>query len=480
MDYDDVQALRRHHPAWHLLRADSAALVASTLHRVFIAENTRTIDQQSFVEALDDDLYRIRETEPNAYPRSARDYLTDWSAPERGWLRKFYPADSDEPHYDLSPSAEKALVWLESLRQRTFVGTESRLLTMFELLRQMVEGSQADPAERIRTLEQKRDAIDAEIEQIRQGQLQMLDETSLRDRYQQFAATARDLLSDFREVEENFRQLDRGVREQIAGWQGSRGSLLDDVFGERDAISSSDQGVSFTAFWDFLMSSQRQEEFDELLARVLDMPAVNGSDQNLRYVLHDWLKAGDAVQRTVAHLSQQLRRFLDDQTFAQNRRVAQLIRDVEAQALAIRDAQPPSPFVDAAGTRAQIAMPMSRPLHDPASPITLDEVSLDEGLADFETEALYSIFTVDRERLQKAIDESLATAGQISLGAVIEDNALEQGLAELITYLSLADSAPDSVFVEDQTQHVTYDAEDSAVSVEIPTVIFTGGSDERT
>ena len=37
MDYDDLVRLRREHPAWRLLAADSAPLVAAFLHHVFIA-----------------------------------------------------------------------------------------------------------------------------------------------------------------------------------------------------------------------------------------------------------------------------------------------------------------------------------------------------------------------------------------------------------------------------------------------------------
>jgi Protein of unknown function (DUF3375) len=58
-----------------------------------------------------------------------------------GWLRKFYAAGSDEPHYSLTPAVEKALLWLGDLCQRDFIGTESRLNIIFELLRQMVFGS---------------------------------------------------------------------------------------------------------------------------------------------------------------------------------------------------------------------------------------------------------------------------------------------------------------------------------------------------
>lgn len=478
MEYDEVASLRRNHPAWLLLRAESAPLVASTLHRVFVAQNCRTIAQQDLIEALEDDLYRRRQIDPGAYPRSAKDYLTDWSAPERGWLRRFYPPGSDEPHYDLTTGAEKALTWLTSLGQRSFVGTESRLLTMFELLRQMVEGTQTDPEERIHALEQRRAAIDAEIERVRNGDVPLLDDTALRDRFQQFTATARDLLSDFREVEDNFRTLDRGVRERIAGWEGSRGSLLDDVFGKQDVITESDQGLSFAAFWDFLMSSARQDEFDDLLEHVLQLQAVDAGDGQIRYVLHDWLKAGDAVQRTVAHLSQQLRRFLDDKAYAQNRRVAQIIRGIEAMAVRARDDQPTGVFTNLPGTRAEVAMPMSKKLHDPRLRVTIEQVSLDDGGQEFETDALYSAFTVDERRLRSAIDSGLAETEQVSLAEVVDQNALTQGLAELMTYLSIADHDPHALFVDDQTAAIEWESDGSRIRAQTPAVIFTRSTDE--
>ncbi len=477
MDHDGLVALRQHHPAWQLLRADNAPLVATVLHRIFVAENARTISRTALAEALDDDLHRLRLEDPGAYPKDALAYLADWSAPERGWLRKFYPENSDVPHFDLTPAAEKALAWLGSLGERSFVGTESRLMTMYALLEQMVEGTQADPAERIRALEQRRDAIDAEIERIRAGEIQMLDDTGLRDRYQQFTATARALLSDFREVEENFRMLDRTVREKIAAWQGPRGQLLDQVLGERDAIADSDQGVSFAAFWNFLMSSQRQDDFDRMLESVLAQPALNGADQQMRYVVSDWLKAGDAVQRTVAHLSRQLRRFLDDQAYLQNRRIAELIREIEAAALNVRDGHPPGAFAEIPGVRADVSMPMSRPLHDASDPVHLAEVEVVEADDAVELDALFNYFMVDTTRLRSAIDESLQDADQVTLRGVIETHGLPQGLAELVNYLKLADDDPRGAFVDDGTETISWTADDRQVAADIPTVIFVRNAD---
>lgn len=343
LDYATLDLLRQHHPAWRLLRADHAPLIASFLHRVFVQPNRRVIAQAELAEALEDQLFLLsQETEGPAYPKPALEYLNEWAAPEKGWLRKFYRQGSDEPFFDLTPATEKAIAWLGSLTERQFVGTESRLLTLFELLRQMAEGSETDPETRLAELERKRAAIEAEMARIREGDIPLLDATELKDRFLQFMALARELLGDFREVEQNFRQLDRRVRERIALWEGAKGALLGDIMGERDAITDSDQGRNFRAFWDFLMSSQRQQELTDLLDHVLALAPVAAlePDPRTRRIHYDWLDAGEHTQRTVADLSRQLRRFLDDQAWLENRRIMEILRGIESKALAVRDTPP--------------------------------------------------------------------------------------------------------------------------------------------
>lgn len=351
LDYATLDALRSHHPAWRLLRSDHAPLVVSFLQRVFVVPNVRAIAAADLAETLEDELYALRlYVGESAFPKPALEYLNDWAAPDKGWLRKFYRPGTDEAQFDLTPATEKAIAWLAQLSERQFIGTESRLLTLFDLLKQMSEGSEVDPAKRIAELHKKRDDIDAEIAQILSGDVSVLDDTAVKDRFQQFMQGARELLTDFREVEHNFRQLDRRVRERIALWEGSKGELLEDIMGERDAIADSDQGKSFRAFWDFLLSSRRQEELTELLDRVLALPAVAdlNPDTRTRRVHYDWMEAGEHTQRTVAALSQQLRRFLDDQAWLENRRIMDILHGIESKALALRDA-PPSRQCDGNG-----------------------------------------------------------------------------------------------------------------------------------
>ncbi|MDP2443345.1 DUF3375 domain-containing protein [Rhodoferax sp.] len=477
LDYATLDTLRRNHPAWRLLDSPHAPLVASFLHQVFVLPNVRVMAQADLVEKLEDVLFGLRQTlGEGVFPRSAAQYLDDWAANEKGWLRKFYPPGSDEAHFDLTPSTEKALAWLEGLTQRAFVGTESRLMTVFELLRQMVEGSETDPEARIRELEKRRAEIDAEIARVREGEMALLDDTAVKDRFQQVAATARELLSDFREVEQNFRNLDRSVRERIALWEGGKGALLESIFGERDAIADSDQGRSFRAFWDFLMSPARQEELSSLLESAFGLSAVQSlaPDGRLKRVHYDWLEAGEHTQRTVALLSMQLRRFLDDKAWLENRRIMEVLHGIEAQAVALRDVQPQGGFMELDEASPSIELPMERPLYTPPiRPVIADQVLL-EGEGEVGTDALYDQVVVDKARLAGWIRQSLQEKSQVTLGELLERHPLEHGLAELVAYLTLAGEDRKSLFDEDARESVAWlDAAGKPRRATLPRVIFT-------
>lgn len=462
MDYATLELLRQNHPAWRLLCAHHAPLVAGFLHRVFIVPNVRNLAQADLVEALEDELFALREQlGAETFPGTAQSYLNDWAENDKGWLRKFYPPETDEPHFDLTPATEKALAWLEGLTERAFVGTESRLLTLFELLRQMSEGSQTDPQVRIAELQKRRNDIDAEIARIMAGDISLLDDTGLKDRFQQFLQLARELLADFREVEHNFRMLDRRVRERIALWEGAKGALLEEIMGERDTIADSDQGKSFRAFWDFLMSQSRQEELTRLLEQVLSLPPIQSMHPGTRLqrVHYDWLEAGEHTQRTVAKLSEQLRRFLDDQAWLENRRIMDILHKIENHALALREELPPGDFMPLAETSATVELPLERPLYRPPLKPLIAEMALDEGDADVDTAALYAQVVVDRAELTRNIRQELQERSQISLAEVVTRHPLRHGLAELVAYLQIAGEWPKTVVDDEVQEQVSWQME---------------------
>lgn len=461
LDFATLDALRTHHPAWRQLRSDHAALVASFLQRVFIAPNVRVMAAADLAEALEDELYALRESlGDDAFPKSALDYLNDWSAPDKGWLRKFYRPGTDEAQFDLTPATEKAIAWMAQLAERQFVGTESRLLTLFDLLHQMSVGSEADPAKRLAELHRQRDEIDAEIARVAAGDVPLLDDAALKDRFQQFMQGARELLTDFREVEHNFRQLDRRVRERIALWEGSKGALLEEIMGERDAIGDSDQGRSFRAFWEFLLSRRRQEELTALLERVLALPAVAelNPDARTRRVHYDWMEAGEHTQRTVAALSQQLRRFLDDQAWLENRRIMDILHGIESNALALRATPPAGTVMEIADSGADVVLAMERPLFAPSIRPVIADVVLQAGDERIDSSALFDQVVVDKVRLARHIRQALQDRAQISLSELVASQPLQQGLAELIAYLQLGSETFSAVIDEHAVEAIPWQA----------------------
>ncbi|EWM12156.1 DUF3375 domain-containing protein [Kutzneria sp. 744] len=475
MDFEGLDQLRRNDAAWRLLRADNAPLVLGFLGKVFVDDNVRSISATELIGRLDDELYALNERlGDGTFPKTAKAYLDDWAAPANGWLRKYYPAGSDEVHFDATVAVEKALTWVDSLRERSFVGTESRLNTIFELLRQMAYGAETDPDTRLAELRRRRSEIDAEINRVAGGDFAVLDTSAQRDRYQQFAATARELLADFREVEANFRGLDRALRERIAGWQGSKGQLLDEVVGNRTTIADSDQGRSFQAFYDFLLSHERQLELAELLAKVQSLEAVGEPDPRMRHVHHDWLDAAERTQATVRLLSEQLRRFLDDQVWLENRRVMDILHSIESSALKLREHPTPTITCDLDGTAPTVALPMERPLYTPKVKVPLNSADITAADEDLDASPLFEQVYVDRERLSGIVRGELRERAQVGLGEVLGRRPLEQGMAELVGYLSLGDPAFQVVFDETAREQVEWVDETGAARVAtIPRVTFT-------
>lgn len=465
LEHQEIETLRERHAAWRLLQAGNAALVLSFLGRHFVEENHGATSAAVLVAALDDQLYALNtEPEQPRYPKAATDYLDDWSADTAGWLRRFYPLGSDEIHYDATPAFEKAYAWVASLQVRPFVGTESRLQTVVELLRQIVHGAETDPQARLAELQRRRDLIDAEIMAVTEGEVEPLGGTALRERYHQFAGTARELLADFREVEENFRALDRSARERIASWSGGKGELLADLVGTRAVIDGSDQGRSFQAFYDFLLSEARQTELSELLDRVQTMDDL-APDRRLRTVHHDWSDAAERTQQTVRQISEQLRRFLDDQVWLENRRVLDLVRAVEAAALVCRDT-PPAVGLEVDEPGIAIALPFERPLYDVRPATRVDSLLDPDADTEVDVAALFSQTFVDQARLATRIRAVVPPRSTVLLSEIVDLYPITQGAAEIVAYLTLNEDDLTVAMDENDAMLLEYATDDSVAAAE--------------
>ncbi|MBI9108847.1 MAG: DUF3375 domain-containing protein [Spirochaetales bacterium] len=460
------------------MTAENGPFIAGFLDLVFRENNSRSIYESELVMRLEDYIYSLTSGgAEQEFPRNAADYLDEWADNNRGWLRKFYPQGSDEPSYDLTPATEKALQWMDAIfEKQQFVGTESRLFAGFDLLRQIVYGVEQDEKKRIDNLREQKRELNEQIKAIEAGDVPMLNKREVRERFIQFSRTARELLGDFRMVEQNFRELDHNVREQIASWTGDKGELLSTIFGEHDDIEQTEQGQSFRAFWDFIMSSDSQEEFTMLLDRVFELDELEDltDDIRLKRVHFDWINAGEQTQKMVARLSRQLRRFLDDKSYYENKRITKLLDGIDRNALGLRD-DPPSDnkFMMISGFKPSFNLPMERPLFSPPLKIVLDSMIPSVGEVEIDSSALFNQTVVDKEKLKRNIDNELRAQSQISLGTLLTRCPLEEGLAELVTYFTIAEDDAHSFINEEEHESVSWSDGGGIVrTADMPKIIF--------
>jgi hypothetical protein len=292
----------------------------------------------------------------------------------------------------------------------------------------------------------------------------------------QFKQIAQDLRSDFTAVEGNFRELDRDIREEIATYSGKKGELLEQFFGDHNRITNSDEGQSFRAFWDFIMSPDSQEEFSRQLDRVFDLEELGEmrKDNTLRRIHFDWIDAGERTQRTVARLSKQLHRFLDDRVILENRRITEILDNIEKKAFMVKNHNLNGDWMEVEESKVHINLPIEQPLYSP--PLIQELISMIEleDEQEIDTSGLFNLVYIDKARLYKAIESGLMKNEQIRLDELLEKNPLQMGLAELLTYLHIAEDDPFASVSEDVKDFVTWNSTNGTIrKARFPRVIFT-------
>ena len=312
-------------------------------------------------------------------------------------------------------------------------------MSLFDALKDLAFGASFDLDERKAELKRQKAEINEELKQLERGEATTLDDTRILERYYGVEDAARRLLSDFKQIEQNFRDLDRETKERVIASERSRGAVLKEVFEHRDAIVSSDQGKSFGSFWGFLMSLDTRDELADLIGRVLALVPVRKADKAFPLETLDsrLVDAGARVQRMTHRLNEELRHFLDERARRESRRVGELVEHFKRLALEVRDAPPEDRrFIELEG-EPELSLVMDRPLYEPEEPVVITENPLATGAPETNADALFDLDRIDLSALEGRIATMLLEHPQASLSEIAERYPISQGAAEVLGYLSI-------------------------------------------
>lgn len=162
------------------------------------------------------------------------------------------PPISEVPIFELTSASEKALAWLENLRGSSFVGTESRMESIFQQMDELLRESSPDVESRVKSLRERKTAIQLEINRAEStGEINTLEDWQIHERFQRLIEESRSLFSEVRQVEENFREVARTIVEQQSGYNHTKGRIVGGVLDSHDSLRDSPQGKSFSGSSDF-------------------------------------------------------------------------------------------------------------------------------------------------------------------------------------------------------------------------------------
>lgn len=436
-----------------LLRAKNAPFVISFFYKVFSDANVTTISNselRSKLEGYMEELsYEEKDDELDAetlfddFSIRAAQYIDKWS--NNGFLSK-YPNDEGEDLHELTPDTRKVLRWLGDLEKREHVGTNSKFKDIFFKLQKIIEQTNENVEVRIEELNKKKWEIENEINLLKNGMKPSLfDETEIKEQFYDLNKMARELLSDFSEVEQNFEQIRKDIQRKYTEKDIAKGTLLVFALDALDEIDQKPQGKSFKAFWEFLMDEKRQQEFTQLTERLYKLLNEHNIDYNndrfLKHLKRYLHVSGRKVIDSNRKLSEKISRVLSEKNMLERRRAMELIGEIRQMAYSLIDTKIKDDGFLVIEDEPYINLFDRWEPGDEKDEITnvlFPDGTAEDDNADFKT--LFDQFTIDKKKLQQRIDAMLDEKGQVTLKEVIDEYPLENGLSEIVGYFSIGAS----------------------------------------
>jgi hypothetical protein len=484
MTFDDLSLQFKTARSLIILRLKSAPFMLSFFYKVFKDSHLTTITHTELKNKLEGYLEDLEYEETDEelttstlfddYSQRAAQYIERWS--NAGFLTK-YPNDEGEDLHELTTDTVKVMNWIDGLQQREFVGTNSRFKDIFFKLKEMIEKTTENTELRIEELEKKKWEIENEINLLKLGKKPSLfDETEIKEQFYDLNKMARELLSDFTEVEQNFEQIRKEIQRKYTEKDVVKGSLLVYALDALDEIENKDQGKSFKAFWEFLMDEKKQHDFTHLTEQLYQLLKDRNIDynndkflKNLKRFLH---ASGKKVIDSNKKLSEKISRVLSEKNLLERRRAIELIGEIRQMAYVLVDARIKEDSFLEIEVEPEIDLFDRWELGEEKEDLL--EMQYPDGLggaisADVDFRSLFDQFTIDRKKLIQRINAMLDGKPQVTLKEIIDHYGLENGLSEIVGYFSIATSSRHHIIIEEAIEPIWIKKR----KVNVPMIIYT-------
>ncbi|MGJ8649498.1 MAG: DUF3375 family protein [Opitutaceae bacterium] len=463
-------------PTLKLLRSPSACFVLGFFFMSFKENGLTQIPEEDLEALLDKHLQEARTVDVDVRPREAKYYLNQWCEDSHRLLQKRFVEEQSSYVYQLTQHSEKALAWVEDLRRgdrRGYTTSDSRFTRIVSELRRIERDTNADPEARRKELLKKRDSIDAELQQLREtGKVDTLDPTAVKDALHDLETDIDEFLSDFRSIEETFREQARDIQNLHLEQQLSKGDLVEHVLDADEALRNRDQGRSYFGFRESITSVENREELLALAKRAAELAQAHELDahifQQLPKRLYDEVSSVAGIYRRI---SGQLRRVVEEQSSQQTRYLMELLGEVRSLAhgcgelptdIELHQWEDPLRFNNLMEVGYWEASETTRfgEITDAAT----DAASLKDALGCIGK-------PLDLPKYRKRVTEVLKEQPQVSLRELVERYPVESGIVDVVAYVAVAGEGSQNVFYP-ETMRIDLNREVQPRFAELEKIVF--------
>ena len=465
-----IDALYESSLTLRLLCAKNAPLVLGFLHDAFKERDKHAIGEEELELLLEGHLtdHVILDGDMPAENR-AKNYLNLWCSDSYRYVRKVYSEERKSFVYQLTRHSEKALQWLRELQTGEKLGhttSESRFSRIFNELQVLSQQTKEDPQARLRDLLAQRDVLDLEIQEIRAtGRVKTLDAIQVKDRLIDLTQMVDSFLSDFRSIEDRFKEQATDLHEIYLERGRSKGDIVAHALDADEALKNSEQGKSYYGFRELIRSLESRELLSNALDDVAKLAVNSGlEDQVFITLMERLLVQVTVVQESYQRISAQLRRVVEESTSQDVHLLMEWIAEIKQRALALRD-HPPVESED--GSFVQIdegiawANLMEVGLFEKKEPGTFPPVSNDgQDDSDEVNAAIKKVGKpLNLDGFRRRIQSLLEKHDQLALKQVLSEYPLEEGAVDLVAYLCVA---------AEKEQHLIDEKEQETVDLNRP------------
>ena len=482
VDEKEILEILHNSPSVEILKLKQRDIIIEFLIRTFKTDKS-SVSYENLLLSLSDFLeFKQVETDEDGevnvfdtYEEKAKKYIKKWT--NKGFLTN-YRNENGDVIYELSSHSNKTIDWLSSLKKKEFIGTESKFKMIFNQLKEIVEYSNEDIQKRIEILKQKELEIKHQIERLEMGEdVKVFEEFEITPRFNQLLQSAKELLSDFKEVEDNFKNITKEIYQKHSNSEITKSEILSFTFDALDELKESHQGKSFYSFWHFLMSEQ-QELWNELvkeLYKILNEKNIPISDDFLLRMTKYLFISGQKVTKANDKMAEKLSRIIKENTVSKREITTKLINEIKSNLIEIsKNRRVPNISLNIE-TDIDINIPFDRALtyEQKEDVIYSDKPVISENNI-LESEQMLKIFTkknIDEKILIDRIKKVLNKKSQTTLFEVIEENGgVNEGLAEVFAYIRVLNKFTHN-FNTENFQEIVFDREKQKL-IKIPEIII--------